>query len=61
MSAPEAKSPTAMRGFVRIDFWSIVMAVSLSVIGLMLIWPIAQVLILGFSIPRHRPSRSTTT
>ena len=35
----------------RLDFWSVVMAVSIIVIGLLLIWPIAQVLVLGFLNP----------
>ena len=36
---------------VRIEFWSVVMGVSIAVIGLLLIWPIAQVLVLGFLHP----------
>ena len=35
----------------RIEFWSVVMGVSIAVIGLLLIWPIAQVLVLGFLHP----------
>ena len=35
----------------RIEFWSLVMGVSIAVIGLLLIWPIAQVLVLGFLHP----------
>lgn len=47
MSAAE----TAGARVLRLDFWSVVMAVSLAGIALMLVWPIAQVLILGFINP----------
>ena len=33
------------------DFWSVILFVSLVAIGLLLIWPIAQVLTLGFRHP----------
>lgn len=38
-------------GRLTINFWSIVMAASVSIIALILIWPLAQVLLLGFFNP----------
>ena len=37
---------------IRIDFWSVILAVSLAVIALLLLWPIVQVLKLGFLDPQ---------
>ena len=51
MSTLPFRGPAKMSGRIagiRIDFWSVVMAVALAMIGLVLVWPIMQVLVLGF-------------
>ena len=40
--------PARLRGAIRLDVWSLVMAAALVLIGVLLVWPIGQVLILGF-------------
>ncbi|MEO8409539.1 MAG: iron ABC transporter permease, partial [Propionivibrio sp.] len=52
MSRPQSGGPGKMRGSLRIDFWSLVMLAALVIIGVMLVWPIMQVLILGFVDPQ---------
>ena len=47
MSAPFNPGPGLQRGQFRLDFWSLVMGVALLIVGLMLVWPIAQVLLMG--------------
>ena len=54
MRAAELRGPAGMRGSVRIDFWSVTMAVALAIIGLVLVWPILQVLFLGFFDPESK-------
>ena len=51
MKAPAIAAPVAPRGRLPIDFWSVVMALSLLVVALVLVWPILQVLLLGFFDP----------
>ena len=38
----------------RFSFWSLVMAVSVAIIGLILLWPLGQVLLLGFLNPESQ-------
>ena len=40
--------PARLRGAIRLDAWSLVMAAALVLIGVLLVWPIGQVLMLGF-------------
>ncbi len=47
MRAMFGKGPGQQRGQWRLDFWSIVMGVALLIVGVMLVWPIAQVLLMG--------------
>ena len=47
MMAMFGKEPGQQRGQWRLDFWSIVMGVALLIVGVMLVWPIAQVLLMG--------------
>ena len=47
MNSPTNPSPKNIRAYLRIDFWSIIMGIALLIIGLMLVWPIAQVLLMG--------------
>ena len=51
MKAPAIAAPVGPRGRLPIDFWSVVMALSLLVVALVLVWPILQVLLLGFFDP----------
>ncbi len=51
MKAPAIAAPVGPRGRSPIDFWSVVMALSLLVVALVLVWPILQVLLLGFFDP----------
>ena len=53
MSPPELEAAAAatMRRGPRIDFWSLIMFGALLIVGAMLIWPIMQVLVLGFVDP----------
>lgn len=51
MKAPAIAAPVGPRGRLSIDFWSVVMALSLLVVALVLVWPILQVLLLGFFDP----------
>lgn len=51
MKAQGIGGPAGQRGHWRFDFWSLVMGVALLIIGLMLVWPIMQVLIMGFLDP----------
>ena len=51
MKAPTIAAPVGPRGRLPIDFWSVVMALSLLVVALVLVWPILQVLLLGFFDP----------
>ena len=54
MKAAAFCEPAKMRGSLRIDFWSVIMAVALAMIGLVLVWPIMQVLVLGFFDPETK-------
>lgn len=47
MTAMFGKGPGQQRGQWRLDFWSIVMGAALLIVGVMLVWPIAQVLLMG--------------
>ncbi len=47
MRAMFGKGPGQQHGQWRLDFWSIVMGVALLIVGVMLVWPIAQVLLMG--------------
>ena len=47
MRAMFGKGPGQQRGQWRLDFWSIVMGAALLIVGVMLVWPIAQVLLMG--------------
>ena len=47
MRAMFGKGPGQQRGQWRLDFWSIVMGVALFIVVVMLVWPIAQVLLMG--------------
>lgn len=58
MSAAAPASAVRARTWLRLDFWSVVMAASVVLVALLLIWPIAQVLVLGFQSP---DSNSFTT
>lgn len=40
------------RGWLRLDFWSLVMVVAVAMVSFLLIWPILQVLKLGFLDPQ---------
>ncbi len=40
--------PRTMRGSAQFDFWSLIMLAALAIVGALLLWPIAQVLGLGF-------------
>jgi iron(III) transport system permease protein len=51
VKAPAIAAPVGPRGRSPIDFWSVVMALSLLVVALVLVWPILQVLLLGFFDP----------
>jgi len=51
VKAPAIAAPVGPRGRLPIDFWSVVMALSLLVVALVLVWPILQVLLLGFFDP----------
>ncbi len=51
MKAPAIAATVGPRGRSPIDFWSVVMALSLLVVALVLVWPILQVLLLGFFDP----------
>jgi iron(III) transport system permease protein len=51
VKAPAIAAPVGPRGRLSIDFWSVVMALSLLVVALVLVWPILQVLLLGFFDP----------
>lgn len=51
MTTVAHQRPGRIHSLLRLDFWSVVMAVSIIVIGLLLVWPIAQVLVLGFLNP----------
>lgn len=51
MTTVAHQRPGRIHSLLRLDFWSVVMAVSVIVIGLLLVWPIAQVLVLGFLNP----------
>jgi iron(III) transport system permease protein len=51
MKAPAIAATVGPRGRLPIDFWSVVMALSLLVVALVLVWPILQVLLLGFFDP----------
>ncbi|WP_332774750.1 ABC transporter permease [Polaromonas sp.] len=48
---PASAMGKGMRSFLRMDFWSVVMAASLALIAVLLAWPIVQVLMLGFIDP----------
>ena len=57
MSARELPgTPVAARFSISISisFWSLVMAVSVAIIGLVLLWPLGQVLLLGFLNPESQ-------
>ncbi len=47
MTAAHVGGATTRRGLWRLDFWSVVMGVALLIVGLMLVWPITQVLLMG--------------
>jgi iron(III) transport system permease protein len=51
VKAPAIAATVGPRGRSPIDFWSVVMALSLLVVALVLVWPILQVLLLGFFDP----------
>ena len=51
MTRPALPSRARMRGAVRLDFWTIVLGLAIVLIGWMLVWPIGQVLVLGFINP----------
>ena len=52
MISPLANVKWYQRGGLRIDFWSFVMVVSVTLMAFLLIWPILQVLKLGFLDPQ---------
>ena len=54
MSAQEFCGPSTMRGRLALDFWSLIMAAALAIVGLVLVWPIVQVLLLGFFDPESQ-------
>jgi iron(III) transport system permease protein len=54
MTAPAIDASAAARGRFKIDFWSVVMAASLLIVALMLLWPLLQVLLLGFFDPESQ-------
>ena len=54
MKAPAIAAVIGPRGRLSIDFWSVVMALSLLVVALVLVWPILQVLLLGFFDPESQ-------
>ncbi len=52
MKQGSAPRKAGLLGRLRLDFWSIIMVMALAVVGLLLIWPIVQVLKLGFLDPQ---------
>ena len=48
MTVPGVMSLARWRGKVRIDAWSLVMLAAIGLLGLLLVWPVGQVLVLGF-------------
>lgn len=48
MNVPGVMSLARWRGKARLDAWSLVMLGAIGLLGLLLVWPIAQVLVLGF-------------
>jgi iron(III) transport system permease protein len=51
MTPVAARRLAGMRGRFAIDFWSVVMGLAVAIVGFVLLWPIAQVLLLGFFDP----------
>lgn len=47
MSQAMRTRPARLRGAIRLDVWSLVMAAALVLIGVLLVWPIGQVLVIG--------------
>ena len=48
MTVPGVMSLARWRGKVSLDAWSLVMLAAIGLLGLLLVWPVGQVLVLGF-------------